>query len=181
MNNIVLIGFMGSGKTSVGIRLAKKLAFRFMDTDLIIEEGCKRTISSVFEEEGEEFFRELETKTIRDFIGKLKDTVLSVGGGLPVQTGNGRLLRQLGQVVYLKTSRETIIRRLSGDDTRPLLSGDNTEEQIDALLKFRAPIYEAAAHITVITNGRKFDEIIDEIMMRTGVNHEVISHKRTKS
>lgn len=169
MNNIILIGFMGCGKTSVGMKLAKKLAFHFSDTDQIIEENSKRTISSIFAAEGEEFFRELETKTINEFIGNLEDTVLSVGGGLPIQAGNAELLRQLGHVVYLKTSKETIINRLSGDTTRPLLSGDNAESKMDTLLNFRTPIYEAAAHITVTTDGRTFADIIDEIIMRTGV------------
>jgi shikimate kinase len=169
MNNIVLIGFMGSGKTSVGMQLAKKLAFHFSDTDQIIEERCNRTISNIFAAEGEEFFRKLETKTINEFIGNLKDTVLSVGGGLPVQAGNAELLRQLGQVVYLKTSKETILNRLSGDITRPLLSGDNAESKMDTLLTFRTPIYEAAAQITVTTDDRIFADIIDEIIMRTGV------------
>ncbi len=170
MDNIILIGFMGCGKTSVGMRLAERLAFRFSDTDRIIEEGCKKSISSIFAEEGEEFFRKLETNTIKGLIGRLTDTVLSVGGGLPVKEENAGLLRQLGQVVYLKASRETIRKRLAGDTTRPLLSGEQAEEKTDALLKFRTPIYEAAAHITVTTDGRKFDDIIDEIIRRTGVN-----------
>ncbi len=176
MNNIVLIGFMGCGKTSVGMQLAKKLAFQFADTDQIIEENCKRTITSIFAEEGEAFFRKLETDTIKEFIGKLSNTVLSVGGGLPIQPCNAELLRQLGQVVYLQTSGETIIKRLSGDTTRPLLSGDHTEEKIDALLKARSPVYERAAHITVITDGRKLSGIINEIIKRTGVSHEIISN-----
>ncbi|MGB8453144.1 MAG: shikimate kinase [Anaerocolumna sp.] len=169
MNNIVLIGFMGCGKTSVGIQLAKKLAFHFYDTDQIIEDSCQRTISSIFAAEGEGFFRKLETKTIKDFIGNLQDTVLSVGGGLPVQNGNAELLRQLGQVIYLETSKETIIKRLSDDTSRPLLSGGDTESKIDTLLKLRAPVYEAAAHVTVTTDNRIFEDIINEIIMKTGV------------
>lgn len=170
MNNIVLIGFMGSGKTSVGIQLAGKLAFEFKDTDQMIEENCKRTIKSIFAKEGEEFFRKLETKTIKELIEKTNNTVISAGGGLPIQPGNGELLRQLGHVVYLKASRATIINRLTGDTTRPLLSGENPEEKVDTLLKFREPLYEAAAQISVITDERIFSDIIDEIIRRTGVN-----------
>lgn len=169
MSNIILIGFMGSGKTSVGSQLAKKLAFQFKDTDRIIEDNCGRSIKSIFAREGEGFFRELETKTVKDLIDKAENHVISVGGGLPVQPGNGELLRQLGHVIYLKTSRDTIIKRLSGDTTRPLLSGDNPKEKVESMLKLREPLYEAAAHLTVITDDRKIGDIIEEIIRRTGV------------
>lgn len=169
MSNIILIGFMGSGKTSVGIQLAKKLSFQFKDTDRMIEDNCGRSIKSIFAREGEGFFRELETKTIKDLIGKTEKHVISVGGGLPVQPGNGELLQQLGQVIYLKTSSDTIMKRLSGDTTRPLLSGDNPKEKIEALFKLREPLYEAASHLNVITDDRKISDIIEEIIRRTGV------------
>lgn len=169
MSNIVLIGFMGSGKTSVGIQLAKKLAFQFRDTDRMIEDNCSRTIKSIFAKEGEGFFRELETKIIKDLIGKTGNHIISVGGGLPVQPGNVELLQQLGHVIYLKTSGNTIMERLRGDTTRPLLSGDNPEEKVETLLKLREPLYEAASHLTVITDDRKIADIIEEIIRRTGV------------
>ena len=168
MNNLILIGFMGSGKTSVGLQLAERLNFNFCDTDQMIEEKLKSTISFIFETKGEEYFRKLETETIKELIGKLNSAVLSVGGGLPIQTGNDKLIRELGHVIYLKASKETIVNRLSGDTTRPLLAGDQ-EKRIENLLHFRSPIYEAAAHLTVITDGRAFDDIIDEIIKRTGV------------
>ncbi len=168
MNNLILIGFMGCGKTSVGFQLAKRLNFNFCDTDQIIEEKVKDTINHIFEIKGEEYFRKLETETIKGLIGKLNDTVLSVGGGLPIQTGNEKLIRELGCVVYLKTSKDTIMQRLSGDTTRPLLAGDQ-DKRIERLLSFRAPIYEAAAHLIVTTDGRLIDDIIDEIINRTGV------------
>ncbi|WMJ88712.1 shikimate kinase [Anaerocolumna sp. MB42-C2] len=178
MNNLILIGFMGCGKTSVGLQLAKQLNFKFCDTDQIIEEKAKDTINHIFESKGEEYFRQLETETIKELKGRLKATVLSVGGGLPIQTGNEKLIRDLGQVIYLKTSKDTILKRLSGDTTRPLLAGDQ-EKRIETLLSFRAPIYEAAAHLTVTTDGRMFGDIIDEIIKRTGVQHEIISDQRT--
>jgi shikimate kinase len=169
MNNIVLIGFMGCGKTSVGKQLAQRLGYHFTDTDQHIEESCNRTVKSIFAKEGEAYFRDLETSTIKDFLGKLDQTVLSVGGGLPIKPGNAELLQQLGQVVFLKASRDTILKRLSGDSTRPLLSGDDPAEKLDTLFKFRAPVYERTAHLAVNTDGRSFDDIIDEIIKRTGV------------
>lgn len=165
MDNIILIGFMGSGKTSVGKQLAKKLKYTFCDTDQIIEKECKMSISNIFATEGEEYFRKLETYTIESLIGKLEASVLSVGGGLPMSEGNPELLRRLGYVVYLKASKETILKRLSGDTTRPLLAGSNASEKVDNLLKVRAPIYEAAAHIQVVTDDKMPEEIIKEIRM----------------
>lgn len=170
MDNIVLIGFMGCGKTSVGTLLAEKIHYPFKDTDQIIEKNYNRTIKDIFAREGEGFFRELEKKTVMELEKSTDHTVISVGGGLPVQPGNGELLRQLGHVIYLKASKNTIMKRLSNDTTRPLLSGDNTLEKVDTLLRRREPLYEAAAHLTIITDGRSFDDIMDEIIKRTGVN-----------
>jgi shikimate kinase len=169
MNNIILIGFMGSGKTSVGIKLAERLAFRFADTDQMIEEKCKRTINSIFANEGEAYFRNLETEMVKRLLEEPDHLVISVGGGLPVHPGNAGLLRQLGQVIYLKASKDTIIKRLKGDTTRPLLAGENPEEKIRTLLEYREPFYEAASNLTVITDGRNMDDVIEEIIIRTGV------------
>ena len=145
MDNIILIGFMGCGKTSVGGRLAKKLHFAFFDTDQLIEEESKRSIRNIFAREGEEYFRELETATIINLYGKLNQSVLSVGGGLPITEGNGALLRRLGQVIYLKSSNETTRKRLIGDTTRPLLVEADTDDKLGNLLEFRTPIYESVA------------------------------------
>ncbi|WFR55213.1 shikimate kinase [Anaerocolumna sp. AGMB13025] len=169
MSNIVLIGFMGCGKTSVGNLLAARLGYGFTDTDRFIEDSCNRTIKSIFAKEGEAYFRDLETSTIKGFIGKMDQTVLSVGGGLPMKPGNAELLQQLGQVIFLKATRATILIRLAGDTTRPLLSGDNPAKKLEDLFTSRAPVYERAAHMEVNTDGRSFDDIIDEIIKRTGV------------
>lgn len=162
--NIILIGFMGCGKSSLGIRLAKKLGYEFCDTDQMIEKESGKTIRTIFETEGEEYFRNLETATISNLIGNMNNSVLSVGGGLPIRNGNGDLLKQLGHVIYLKTSKETILKRLSGDKTRPLLSGDNKEEKVEDLLHLREPIYEMAAENIVITDNKSFDDMISDII-----------------
>lgn len=166
MDNIILIGFMGCGKTSVGGRLANKLHFAFFDTDQLIEEESKRSIRNIFAQEGEEYFRELETTTIVNLYGKLNQSVLSVGGGLPIREGNGALLRRLGQVIYLKSSKETTRKRLLGDTTRPLLVGADADDKIGNLLKFRTPIYESVANITVATDDRSIEDIIEEIITK---------------
>lgn len=169
MENIILIGFMGSGKTSVGKQLAKRLGYTFQDTDVRIEEKCNKTIRNIFAEEGEEYFRKLETQVIRDLFGEIKHSVLSVGGGLPITEGNGALLKRLGQVVYLKASKETILKRLEGDTSRPLLAGQDAARKVEELLGYREPIYEAAAQHVVETDNKSIDIIITEIIRLSGI------------
>ncbi|WP_313130529.1 shikimate kinase [Anaerocolumna sp.] len=164
MNNIILIGFMGSGKTSVGRQLAKKLQYTFCDTDELIEKENKNSIRNIFAAYGEEYFRKLETAAINELYGNMTRTVLSTGGGLPITEGNDRLLRRLGHVIYLKASQETLMKRLQGDTSRPLLGGEKAEERVYNLLQQRTPIYEKTAHYSVTTDHRKFYEIIDEII-----------------
>ena len=174
MDNIILIGFMGCGKTSVGLRLASELGYKFYDTDQLIEKDSKRLIRNIFEEDGEEYFRSLETKLIKDLKGKLNDSILSVGGGLPITPGNSELLKELGTVVYLNTSIDTIRERLKEDMTRPLLAGKNAKD-MDKLYQFRTPIYEAGCHYMVETDNKDFNEIIEAIRLRIGGSHEIIS------
>lgn len=173
MDNIILIGFMGSGKTSIGVQLAKRLGYTFQDTDLLIEKKCNKTIRNIFSEEGENYFRRLETQVITDLCGELNHTVLSVGGGLPITEGNSEILRRLGQVIFLKVSKETIKKRLKGDTTRPLLAGQDAEKKVEELLQYREPIYEATAHYTVVTDDKSFECIMDEIIkLREDGNNE---------
>lgn len=169
-DNIILIGFMGCGKSSVGKRLAKQLSFQFLDTDKRIEQKEEKKISAIFAEEGEAYFRKLETETIKEFLEKTEKTVISTGGGLPLKEENGKLLQQLGFVVYLDVAKETVLQRLAKDTSRPLLQGPDKEKKVDELLEFRRPIYEYTAHITINTNGRSFEEIIDDIVR----NYEIM-------
>jgi shikimate kinase len=164
MDNIILIGFMGCGKTSVGLKLAKKLRYNFCDTDQMIEKECKRSISNIFATEGEEYFRNLETASIKKLIGVLRHSVISVGGGLPIREGNGELLRELGHVIYLKTTKETIIKRLKGDTTRPLLAGDDVDLKLNNLFTYRSPIYESVSHNIIETDKKNIDHIINNII-----------------
>lgn len=163
MKNIILIGFMGSGKTSVGNKLARALHLQFQDTDQLLEAefGCK--ISEFFEKEGEAEFRNRETALLQRLKGEVKNTVLATGGGMPLRPENAELLKQIGIVVYLKASKETTLKRLQGDTTRPLLAGGDVEEKVNNLLEKRIPMYTAAADITVLTDGKSFYEIINEI------------------
>lgn len=163
-NNIVLIGFMGCGKTSVGKRLAEKMGFEFLDTDEYIEKKENRKVSDIFAKEGEEYFRNAETNSIKELLHLAKRTIIATGGGMPLREENRGLLKELGLVLYLKANKDITIKRLKSDTTRPLLAGGDLEEKVDRLLKDRRSIYEATAHHTIITNKKSFEKIIKEIL-----------------
>ena len=163
-NNIILIGFMGSGKSSVGEALAKSLNYQFLDSDKLIEEKAGSTISQIFEQYGEEYFRNMETKTLQDMQSKLDNTVLSTGGGMPLREENAKLLRQLGLVVYLQASTDTVIKRLKNDKSRPLLKGDDLAGKVDKLLAARTPVYEKTAHKIIVTDNKTINQIVADII-----------------
>ena len=162
-SNLVLIGFMGSGKSTVGRALAKKWSFTFVDTDSLIEEIEGTSISKIFETKGEEYFRECETETVKKLVKKYKRHIISVGGGTPLRAENRKLLKNAGFVIYLKASPETIIERLKNDTTRPLLQREDKEAAVRELLEKREPVYQDAAHIRVNTDNKTIDEIVNEI------------------
>lgn len=163
-DNIILIGFMGCGKTSVGKLLAKELSFEFIDTDDQIEKENQLKISKIFKDFGEEYFRELESNFIKKFLSESKFFVVSTGGGLPLRECNVKILRNFGVVVYLKATKATIVGRVKEDNTRPLLVSDNLEERVERLLRSRESCYKAAAHIEIDTDDKSFSDIISEIL-----------------
>ena len=130
MNNIVLIGFMGSGKTTFGRWVSRRHNRKFYDTDEYIEKKQNTTISEIFAMKGEEAFRDMETETVKELSDTLDNCVISVGGGLVLREVNRELLRKLGTVVYLKASEEELCKRLSKDTKRPLLQGGFTRRYI---------------------------------------------------
>lgn len=163
MNNIVLIGFMGSGKTSFGHWLMENVGLDFADTDEYIEQQQQRRIKDIFATDGEEFFRNLETEALEHFTQGRCDMVLSVGGGVPVREINRKLMREVGVVVYLRARVETLVSRLSGDNTRPLLAAANPEERIRELMEARSEMYLDAADIIIDTDGKSFNTVYGEL------------------
>lgn len=163
MGNVILIGFMGCGKTTVGLKLSYRLRRAVIDTDKEIERDEKRTISDIFATEGEAYFRDRETACLRKLIENTNDQIISVGGGLPMREENRRLLQELGQVFYLRAKGETIYERVKGDTTRPLLQGEDPQGKIETLLQERDPFYRSAADVVITVDGRSFEEILDEI------------------
>lgn len=163
MGNVILIGFMGCGKTSVGVKLSYRLRKAVIDTDKEIEKEEKRSISDIFDTDGEAYFRDKETECLKRLIGTAGNQIISVGGGLPMREVNRNLLHQLGIVIYLRAKAETIYERLKYDTTRPLLQGDNPQEKIRMMISQREQNYAKAADVVVDVDGKDFEQIIGEI------------------
>lgn len=163
MSKIILIGFMGCGKSTVGKRLSYAFRKPFLDTDKIIEKKANMTISELFEEKGEAYFRDMETACIEELLKESGDYIIATGGGMALRSENRRLLKELGHVIYLRALPDTIYERLKKDSTRPLLQGDNPKEKISAMMSERAAVYEEAAQFIVDVDGKEFEEIVKEI------------------
>jgi len=165
MNAIILIGMMGSGKTSVGKRLAQRLAFKHIDTDHIIEETQGLSIARIFDAHGESKFRELEENVV-DKISKLSNVVVSTGGGIILNPVNTLRLKEMGTVIYLKGSIAQLEQNLKeASDTRPLLK----THALAVILQVRAALYEHAAHFCIEIDGLTIDEIATEILKIQGL------------
>ena len=162
--SLVLIGFMGSGKTSVGVKLSYRLRLPVEDTDKLIERREGRSISEIFADDGEEYFRQLETELLGELIKRGGTRIYSAGGGTPVRAENRRLLKRLGQVVYLKVSPETVYERLKKDSTRPLLQCPDPLSRIRRLLAERREAYEACADIIIEADQMEMEDILNRIV-----------------
>ena len=184
---VFLIGFMGSGKTTVGRMLARILGRTFLDTDEMIVQDQQMPITQIFEKYGEPYFRDLETGLLRKLEKDLQETgrqettiretgreetgrqepdlqeagrqetdpsgyVISVGGGLPLREENRVIMKRIGIVIYLKASPDTLVERLKGDTSRPLLQGGNMREKILSLMEKRDSFYTQAAQIQLFTD-----------------------------
>lgn len=165
--NLILIGFMGSGKTTVGLKLSYRLKMPVEDTDKLIERREGRSVSEIFAAEGEEYFRRLETALLKELSGKKYGRIYSVGGGMPVRPENRRLLKQLGTVVYLRVSPETVYGRLRNDTGRPLLQCADPLGRIRELMEERREAYESCADFTVDADQAGPEEIVAEIAEET--------------
>ena len=162
-DNIILIGFMGCGKSSVGIRLSYQLRRTMIETDKWIEQRQKKTISQIFQESGEEAFRQMETECLKELIRTADRQIISVGGGLPMREENHELLKELGRVFYLKVTPETVYERVKNDTTRPLLQVEDPMERIRTLMEKRAPVYEACADVILEASDLTLEEITEKI------------------
>ncbi len=160
--NIVLIGFMGSGKTSVGKRLSINLKREFIDMDDFIEKREGMTVNEIFEKKGEQSFREMERELCRRFAVP-KGKIIATGGGVIKNAENVENLKKGGVIVYLSSSPERIAYNLRFDNSRPLLAGENKEKKIAALMEERKGLYENCADITIDVSDMNLDGTLKEI------------------
>ncbi len=164
LKNIVLVGPMGSGKTTVGRRLARKLNQDFFDTDNEIIDKTGVTIDHIFDIEGEEGFRKRESKILANLC-QMSNIILATGGGIVIQPKNRKILKNAGIVVYLFSSVDQLLRRTAKSKTRPLLENStNRKKTITELLEDRDVYYREVASIVVDTTGKKLHEIINVII-----------------
>jgi shikimate kinase len=160
--NIALIGFMGTGKSSVGQLVAAQLHFAFLDTDHMIEARAGRTVSELFEQEGEPAFREREHQLVEELTQRRK-TVISTGGGLPVRTENMASLKTHSLVICLWASPEKIWERVGSQTHRPLLKDPNPLAKIKQLLDVREKHYRAA-DVLLNTETRSLKEVAQQVI-----------------
>lgn len=160
--NIILIGFMGSGKTTIGRFLAGELGFDFIDTDELVEFNEKIPIPEIFQTKGESYFRKAETAALRQGMEK-GQRVIATGGGIVTQDANKALLNK-GKVVYLKASPDQIYKNVRKSTSRPLLKVEDVYATICAMLEERQELYQAAAHYTISVDGRTPKEICRSLL-----------------
>ena len=165
LNNVILVGFMGSGKSTVGQRLSYQLKRQYCDLDKLIEKREKRSISQIFAEDSEEYFRNLETATLEELWEhkSYKNAILSMGGGTPIRECNQSLMHRLGKVFYLRMSPETAFERLSRDSSRPLLQTEDPKKRITELMQEREQVYEAIADYVIDCDNLDAESVAREI------------------
>ncbi len=163
----VLVGLMGSGKSSIGRRLAKYLKIPLLDLDDYIVEKDGRSIPEIFEQDGEAFFRQLETACLREVLGK--DAVIATGGGVVLSEENRQLLKAHPPVVWLKASPDFLAGRIHGDRNRPLIAGGealaDTLKKIEDLADARYPLYQQCADYTLPRGDMKKPEALNAIIV----------------
>lgn len=162
-HNIFLIGFMGVGKSTVSDYLRKILASPQVEMDQVIVNKEHMSINKIFEEYGEEYFRNCETNLLIE-LQKKNNQIVSCGGGVAMREINVREMKKNGRVVLLTASPETILERVKDSDERPLLRGRKNTEYISELMEIRRPKYRAAADIIVDTDHKNVEEIAEEIV-----------------
>ena len=169
MKNIVLTGFMGSGKTVVARQLARILGMKVIDVDTEIEKSTQMTINEIFKQFGESRFREIETETIKH-VSEKNNVIISTGGGAVLKQENMDAMKKKGVIVCLTAAPETILERTRETGVRPLLLVENPLERIKELLEFRKPFYEKA-DIMIDTESKTPLQIAEEIVGRMKENN----------
>ena len=159
--NIYLIGMMGSGKSTVGKTLSEKMHKPFVDLDSEIEKAAGKSISEIFDIDGEEQFRKMETKQLKQY----SESIVACGGGIVLKDENREFINDNGFTILLLASMEELSQRLSASNNRPLLADDNMEEALTKLWMERQIDYLETANFTIETDGKNPDELTEEILL----------------
>ena len=162
VENIFLIGLMGSGKTTIGKLLSKNLDKDFYDSDHVVEEKTGVKVPLIFEYEGEVGFRKREESVLKELV-RHKNIVLATGGGIILSKNNCELLKNNGHVIYLKSTCDDLVVRMTGDKSRPLLQGADLRKTLENLFSFRDPIYSSISDCIIETSNKHTNEITSEI------------------
>lgn len=165
MRALWLVGMMGSGKTTVGELIARETGLVFIDTDSLIESEQGRSIGVIWETDGEDGFRDLESKQINQIATSGQDCVIGTGGGAVLRPGNIATMRGCGTVVWLAAEPGELWSRVGASETRPLLVGAPDEHRLATILVERRELYEAAAHFTVETGSKGTAAVAREVMV----------------
>ena len=160
--NIYLIGMMGSGKSTVGKTLSEKMHKPFIDLDSEIEKGTGKNISEIFDIDGEEQFRKMETKQLKQY----SESIVACGGGIVLNDENREFINENGFTILLTASMEELSHRLSDSGNRPLLADDNTEEALTKLWLERQLHYLNTAEFTIETDGKNPKQLTEEILVQ---------------
>jgi shikimate kinase len=160
---VVLIGMMGSGKTTVGSRLARRLDRPFVDSDVQVERRAARTVRQIFEEEGEAAFRALESEVLAEALASEEPAVIAAAGGTVLDPLNRTRMREAGTVVFLEAPPDSLAGRVGGDDHRPLL-GDDPASALRRIDAERRDLYRATAHAVIDVGHEGPDEIVDRVL-----------------
>ena len=163
IENIVLVGLMGSGKTTIGKQLSKKLNKLFIDTDLLIEQKTGVDITTIFELEGEDGFRLRETNLLHELLLE-HDNVIATGGGIVLLEANRELLQKIGKIIYLKADPNDLAIRLSQDKSRPLIQNVDLLKKLNTLFEERDSLYKSLANYIIETKNKRVIDINEEIM-----------------
>lgn len=162
-DNIILVGPMGAGKTTLGKKLARHLKRTFIDIDQEIEQRLNVSINTIFDTEGESGFRQRELTVLSDVLSHTQKTVIATGGGCVLTEGCRQLIMQQRLVIHIDVGLETQIKRLQYDKKRPILQGGNLSEKLNSLREVRHPIYQSVADMHLLTDKLSFRKMLQTI------------------
>ncbi len=167
MKNLIIEGFIGSGKGAVGRALGRKLGLNVVDLDKKVADRMKMTASEIYDRFGDVYFRAMETLILRELTESEEAFVLVLGSGAAQMPQNAEVLKKLGTVVYIRLPIEAIIRNMKASKKHGWIQEENWDEQVEKLFREREPGYRATADVTIEAEGKKSAQIVSEIMERT--------------